>query len=294
MPPGPSRPRPGPGKGYALTPFAEAAVPTDRRLKATWSTWLFAAFSLVSIAVISVMTNTAVFAESLRVAVSDVGSALVISQSGLVALQAALSLPRRMPSRRQWLLIAAAILLTGAGDCAWTYGEVVLGVEPYVGFADVAYLAAYPFLAWGLVSAALTHRGSADVRRALAVTGVSAGAGIAAVTFGLLLPFILPDPGVTPTVKVLSSFYPLADIALAAAPALFVVLVLWRFASGAAVRPWLAATAGTIMLAASDAAFSWQDWAGAYVAGGAVDIGWMLAFTLMGLGACLARDLAQS
>lgn len=256
-------------------------------------TWLVAAVSVAGAAAVWLLVNTALLAEEARLVVSDVGSATLITLAGIVVLRTALSFKPGEPMRRYWLPIAIGVLCTGAGDWVWAYYELVRGVEPYPSAADAFYLAQYGFFAFALVSAALAYRALVDVKRPLAITTVLAALGSAGVTFGLLLPYIISDPEETVAVKLLSSIYPLADILLAAAPAVFIALVVARLGGGRLAWPWRSVAVGLLLLAAADTMFSWQDWAGLYTAGGIVDVLWILAFAAIAVGASLALDIAR-
>ena len=260
---------------------------------ASTRTRVLAVVAVVAIAAIWLLVNTPIISEDAQLVVSDVGSALFITGAGIVALRTALAFKRGEPMRRYWLPLAIGVLCTGLGDWLWMYFEVIRGLEPYPSLADAFYVAQYPFYAFGLISAALAYKALVDVKRPLLITAALSVLASAGVTFGLLLPYIIADPEETVAVKVLSSLYPLADILLAAAPAVFIALVVARLGGGRLALPWRAVALGLLLLAAADTLFSWMDWTGAYTAGGIVDLMWMGAFAVIAVGASLGRDVAM-
>jgi diguanylate cyclase len=87
----------------------------------------------------------------------------VISLFPVVAITAGVLLHR--PARRlPWLLMAAGELCSSIGDAVYSWYEQVLHTTPYPSLADVFYLAAFPFLAAGILTLTGRRRGDSTTR----------------------------------------------------------------------------------------------------------------------------------
>jgi hypothetical protein len=113
---------------------------------------------------------------------------------------------------------------------------------------------------------------------------------VVALYFGLLAD-IVGDAESTISERLLGAFYPLADLALALGPALFILLVAMKLGGGRFAWPWRAVAVGFFILAITDTAFTWLDWNEVYASGHIVDAGWMVGYALVGFGASIAADV---
>jgi signal transduction histidine kinase len=110
-----------------------------------------------------------------------------------------------------WYLLAAGNLMFVAGDLIY-FRLAASGSAPYPGINDIAYLAAYPFLAAGLVGLV---RGSQRRRGNFIDTLIIAtSAGLLAWVF-LMEPYA-SDPSMTMAEKIVSVAYPMGDLLLLA------------------------------------------------------------------------------
>jgi len=62
-------------------------------------------------------------------------------------------------TRRAWRILTLAFLAYFVGDSVWFYYEIVLGVQPAVSWADLAYLSFYPLCLWGVLAFPMSQRG---------------------------------------------------------------------------------------------------------------------------------------
>lgn len=254
-------------------------------------TRLFSAFVLLGVAVVYALIVLGVGGESGVTATADIGEALIVTVAAAVVFRAALGFRQGEPLRRNWMLIGTGVALFAIGDVVWAYYEVVLGAEvPFPGLPDVFYVLEYPFAAAGMIGAALAFRKIMDVRREAWAAAALAAVGVVAV-WALLLRMIVSDSSVSAAERALSGWYPTADILLGFAPALFIILVVRRLGGGAIAWPWRAVAAGFAVIALTDTAFAYLDWNGLYASGNIIDIGWMLGYSLVGVGASIARDV---
>ncbi len=254
-------------------------------------TWAVLVLGIVAAVVVQVLVATGVGGDAGSVAISDIGGVLVIGMAAVVTMRTALAFGKGEALRLQWLAIGAGIAVYVLGDLMWTYIEVVQGVDPpYPGLPDVFYVAMYLFLGYGIVSAAFAYKGLVPMKAPLMSSAVITIASAAAIFF-VLVKDIVADPGVALVEKLLTAFYPLGDTLLLLAPAVFIVLVVSKLGRGALGAPWRFVVAGVAILAVADAVYQWLEWQGLYSTGHLVDLGWMVGYVLLAVGASSMRDL---
>lgn len=228
--------------------------------------------------------------DTLATAVSDIGGVVVIFAAGVVVVLTALRFEPGDAVRRQWLLIGLGTLVYALGDATWTYFEVFRGTDPFPSLADVFYVATYAFLGAGILTAALGYRKLVDIRMPAVVASL-VSAGLLGVLWWQLLGATAGDPELDPLSKVVSVFYPVADVAFELLPALLIVLVAWRLGRGSFGWPWWPLALGVALIAVSDSGFALLDGKGLYEAGNVIDAGWMVGNVLIASGALVARDV---
>jgi len=242
------------------------------------------------LAVMLVYVTTLLLADPAKTVVSDLGEFAIVLAAAVVVFRTVARLTPGEPLRTRWMLVAAGVGLFAAGDAVWSVLEVFLGQNPFPSSADPFYLAVYPVLGAGLISAALAFRQFANVRRIVLVTTAITLALAAALYVGFLHA-VITDTETTGLARALSVAYPLGDIFLLFAPALFAALSVRSLGTGRLAVPWWGVTLGVALLAVTDAAFGWLDFQGLYSSGNIIDIGWMLGYLSIAVGASLTRDL---
>lgn len=81
---------------------------------------------------------------------SDIAQLAVAIFAGVMCLRVG-SWSSRHPWDRGWHLVGYGALVWAAGNCVWTYYEVVLGVaNPHLSLADVGFLGMVPLVLLGL------------------------------------------------------------------------------------------------------------------------------------------------
>lgn len=254
-------------------------------------TWAILAVGVALALSVQMLVMSGLGGESATTAISDFGGILVVGLAAVATIRTAMVFERGEALRRQWLFVGIGIALYVMGDVVWTYLEVIRQVEvPYPGIPDVFYVAMYFFLGYGLVSAAWAYRGLVNVKKPLIMSLIVAIAS-GAILYLVLLKDIFADPEVVLFEKLLDVYYPLADVALLLGPAVFIVLVISQLGRGALGTPWRFVMAGAAFLAVADTVYQWLEWQGLYQSGHIVDLGWMLGFVLIAVGASTMRDL---
>ncbi|HZR96357.1 MAG TPA: HAMP domain-containing sensor histidine kinase [Gaiellaceae bacterium] len=177
---------------------------------------------------------------------------------------------QRPASRLPWLLFALGNAASAVGDVIAT----VLNDPPVPSAADVAYLAAYPLLAAGLVL--LLVRAGGHHRTAPIVEAAIVTCAFALVQWIFIVEPIVDGGGATAE-RAVSAAYPSMDIVLLAALAGFFATAAWRTPS------FLLLVAGVVPLLAADEIYALT--AQTYSSGAVVDVGWLLSYVLWGTAA---------
>lgn len=224
-------------------------------------------------------------------AVSDLGEALVIAACAAIVFVTAFQMgPGRF--RNRWLAVGAGVASYAIGDFVWAYLELVQRVEvPYPGIPDYFYVGEYLFLAVAITAAGLAYSRIVDVRRPALLASLATASASLAMWVAFIEPIAF-DLESSAAERMLSVFYPMADIVLLGGPALFTILVIANLGTGVLGHPWRFVALGAAILAASDTAFSVLSTMDAYQPGTVVDFGWMLAHIAIAFGALIALDIA--
>jgi diguanylate cyclase len=200
-------------------------------------------------------------------------------------------------AKAAWLLLLCGVVLYAVAEALYGFQELFLDIkDPSASWADLFWVSGYlPFLA-GLVIFLLSYRGSGlafgDWKPVLIPALIAFVAIIALVSVFVFVP-IQADAETARAAKFLYYYYPLADLAQLA----LVILILYlaaQFGSGAFSLPWKLIGLGLFCFAASDIAYTILDWQGVYAAGNVTDLGWNLAYLLLGLGGASQRRVLAS
>jgi len=184
---------------------------------------------------------------------------------------------RHRPDRAlPWLLMAAGQALFVAGDIVWNIYEI-LGEDPFPSFADVLYLAGYPFIAAGLL-VFIRRRVADGDRGGLLDAGILATAA-AILSWTFLMQPLVVDTELDPLSLAISLSYPLADLLLIGVA---VGLLTTPGARTASFR-FLAVSLVTLLVA--DQIYALQTLDGTYVSGGPVDSLYLFAYVTFGVSA---------
>lgn len=218
------------------------------------------------------------------------GTALqIVLAASIVAV--AVTIGMKQSVGRQWLLVGLGVSLYAAGDIAWTLFDLFLGIDPYPSIADVFYTAEYVFFFAAIALAIHAYSGLVKTRTPMLIGGAVAVVGIAVVYFALLAPYIFPAGAEELGFwgLVVSTTYPVADIALMLAPAVALALVVRQLGAGRLARPWWLVVVGVLVFAAIDSLFVYADWAGTGLTP-IVDVGYVVANLLFACAALVAKD----
>jgi hypothetical protein len=183
------------------------------------------------------------------------------------------------------VLLGMGILCYVLGQMYFTFYDLVLQqIPPFPSIADVGYLMEYPFFLLGILL--LPARPIPVASRArIALDGLMIMT--AALTFSwyfVLGPVIQQGTG-TVLAKAVSAAYPLADIVLIAC---LLILAMRPGEHALRVAAYLLAL-GLLFVVILDSIYGYQTLNDAYVTGTILDVGWPVAYMLIGLGAFAVR-----
>ena len=226
----------------------------------------------------SIALMLALLAVSIPLLALDEGAWILqdLAYFGTMGLAAVLCLARVLLVNHQrtvWMFVTAVLFGNLLAESLYYFLEL-----PVPSIADVVWLLCYPLMLGALI--ALIAPMVQDNRRLLLLDWLIATLALSALAVMLFLPSVFEaHPGFS-LESVVPVIYPVADIILIAA--LLVVLFTGARRRGAAIS--LIALAGFVWLA-SDTIFSYQSAVGDPVERSILELGWPLAFSLLGLAA---------
>jgi two-component system, cell cycle response regulator len=201
--------------------------------------------------------------------------------AGLVCVLRAFA---RGSERAAWGLLGLAFVLWGIGNVYWTFWLLDLEEPPFPSMADAFWISIYPPSYAGLVL--LLRSRLAEFRPSLWLDGVIAGLALAALSAAVVFDAVLEATGGSHPAAVATNLtYPLADLVLLALVVATVAASGWR-----PDRTWALLALGLVAFTASDSVFLYQTAVGSYVAGTAVDLGWVAASVLVAWAAWQPRN----
>ena len=212
--------------------------------------------------------------------VDDVGELV----AALVATVACFVAAAHVSSRRScWVLLGASSFAWAMGEAAWTYYDLIRGVQvPFPSLADVGFLASVPLAVAGLLLFPSSPHRAADRVQGILDGCIIAGSILFASWVTVLGPLSHAhhDGAFKQT---LSLAYPASDVVMVS----LVIILLAR--AGKQSRGSLALVmAGMVAFAVADTAFSYLTQVNNYGNGTFLDTGWVAGYLLISLGALRA------
>jgi len=186
----------------------------------------------------------------------------------------------RPPRPTGWYLLAGGLAMFSIADAMWFFYDSVLREEiPDPSVVDVVYLAAYPLLAWGLVS--LARAGHSGRSWGLLIEGGIFGMATFAVGWAALVEPALDGAAGSTVAGWVHVAYPVADVVLLG------VLTGTAFGAISRVRTWsyTLLVAGVVFQLAGDIVFAVIEPDGGYQTGHWVDLTWLLSYGLLAVAA---------
>lgn len=238
-----------------------------------------------------VLARSGVGGEENAALIANLPSVIGVGFAFAAALWCALQFKAGESLRRQWLFLSLGAGSYFLGMVVWTYYEAALFQEaPFPGLPDVFFLLVFPFLGIGVFTALTSFRKLFDIRPALVISAVACLLATAALHVGVGQA-IFADPEMSTLQTALSILYPVADVWLLLFPVIALIITAVRMRAGTLVRPWWAVSAGLLLIFAADVLFTITTWNGTYASGNPIDLGWLLGYVLVAIGASLAVDV---
>jgi len=173
---------------------------------------------------------------------------------------------------RPWLVFAAGLALTTAGDWTWVILERVYGLEPFPSVADGFYLGGTALVVIGI--AWMVHGRIPDGDRAGILDSLIVTVGVGLVSWTFLMAPIVADMSASLEEIVFALAYPLLDILLLG------VLIRIALAPGPRVPALRFLLAALISVLVADFAYAFIALTDGYYTGHIVDGAWLLASAL--------------
>ena len=210
--------------------------------------------------------------------VTNVGLLPISLLTCLLALRVARASKATRADRWPWGLLAVAFACTFVGDAVWAVIETATGENPTHSWANVPYLAYYPFVLWGLLG--FRHDGRDDRARLtfwLDALTVIVGGGMAIWHFGVRSALIGAPDGARPGEVATLVAYPVGDLLVLAG----VAAVLLRRPVGAVRRTLVLLTCALLLNLVGDAVWAALSLYGGYETGGVADAFWLVQNVLL-------------
>ena len=182
--------------------------------------------------------------------------------------------------RRFWVLLGLAL-------GAWTFAEVIWGVYdlvlrvavPVPSWADVGYLGAIPLAA----AALLCHpgmRAAGSHRTRASLDGLAIGTAVLLLSWTFVLGSLWRHTDLTTAGGIVALAYPFGDVVI-----IFLIVLSVRSMTATGRRPLLWVLVGLFAMAVSDSTYAYLVEVGRYSTGNLVDIGWVVGYLAIAVGA---------
>jgi hypothetical protein len=208
----------------------------------------------------------------------DVVTALAALGAALACLFAA----RRQDGagRRFWALLGAALCAWTLAEVIWAVYDVILRVAvPVPSWADVGYLCAIPLAAAALLSHPAMHSSGRPKARAT-LDGLAMGTAVLLLSWTFVLGPLWRHTDLSTAGGIVALAYPFGDLVL-----IFLVLLSIRSMTRTGRYGLLWVLAGLSAMAVSDSTYAYLVEVGRYSTGNLVDVGWVVAYLAIGVGA---------
>ena len=235
---------------------------------------LAASLALISIAI------SILLAGELLTAVCDGLAILVDSMAALALFYAA---RRSSICGRQvqlaWTFLTLGLIIHTLGDIMWLITEVVFHQAPLFSLADGPFLAQYPLYIAGILLLPSISLTSGERLKVMLDEGIVIIASVMIFWVLMIAPTIESNAGADIGTQILSVAYPVMDLML-----LFALIeLLFRRVKSRRLGPVMLLIIGTTVMIGTDFLYTSQSLQNAYVSGGFLDTGWIVAYSLFGL-----------
>ena len=177
-----------------------------------------------------------------------------------------------------WTMLALSRLSYTIGDFIWLITETVMHKSTFPSLADAGFLGFYPLFALGILILPKEPLTPSEKLKVILDAGIVMIASVIIFWIQLIAPTIASNANADAITSTLTVYYPVADLVL-----LFVLIeLLFRRIKSVSLRPILFLVASMCSFIVTDFVFLDRS-LGTYVSGGLLDIGWIVAYALMGM-----------
>ena len=214
---------------------------------------------------------------------------IVTALAALSACVACLLAGRRRSGseRRFWVLLGLALGAWAFAEVIWGVYDLVLRVAvPVPSWADVGYLGAIPLAA----AALLCHpgmRAAGSHRTRAALDGLAIGTAVLLLSWTFVLGSLWRHTDLTTAGGIVALAYPFGDVVI-----IFLIILSVRSMTATGRRPLLWVLVGLFAMAVSDSTYAYLVEVGRYSTGNLVDIGWVVGYLAIAVGA--SGDFSQT
>jgi hypothetical protein len=188
--------------------------------------------------------------------------------------------------RRFWIFLASALGAWTFAEVIWAVYDLVLHVAvPVPSWADVGYLGAIPLA----VAALLCHPGmhvAGSYKTRATLDGLSIGVALLLLSWTFVLGSLWRHTELTTSGGIIALAYPFGDMVI-----IFFIVLTVRSTATTGRRPLFWVLVGLFAMAVSDSTYTYLAETGRYSTGNLVDIGWVVAYLAIAVGA--SRDGGQ-
>jgi len=247
------------GAATHTVPAQTISSTTPRAALPSRLTWWFVAVGII-LSCVTLLAPT----ESARSFAFDV-LALIAAAGAVYGI-----LRNRPDQRVSWLYLAFGLVLLTAGDVVYDVATRGMGADTGYPWADLLYLAAYPFLAYALCQ--LARR---NFRRDTIIDSAIVALGASAVIWQWVITPVFEHADGPTTERIVAAAYPVMDVLLVVA-IVHAVFTLSRWVPAA----WLL-FGGLLVLLVADTAYARLVADGTYTEAGVLDALWPISYFLL-------------
>src|SRR5205823_6610270 len=195
-----------------------------------------------------------------------------------IAAGACLFAARRHHGRTRiaWTLMAVSAFSWGAGEVAWSYYELLGGVQiPFPSFADLGYLMAVPFAIAGVLCFPSAPSRATSLARTI-LDGLLIAGSLFVLSWSSTLGTVYRAGSGNLVSDLIGLAYPAGDVVIAT-----MVIILAARAPRATRLPLFLLAAGLVANLLADSGFAYLTTIGEYGAGNVVDAGWAAGYLMI-------------
>ena len=214
---------------------------------------------------------------------------IVTALAALTACLACLSARSRQNAamRRFWMFLALALGAWTLAEVIWAVYDIVLHVAvPVPSWADVGYLGAIPLAAAALLCHPGMHTAGSHKTRAT-LDGLAIGTAVLLLSWTFVLGPLWRQTHLTTAGGIVALAYPFGDVVI-----IFLIVLSVSSMTATGRRPLLWVLVGLFAMAVSDSTYTYLVEVGRYAPGYLVDVGWVVGYLAIAVGA--SSDAGQA